>query len=336
MGGKALTKYGVLTERKDTFVFNEIGNYIKNKLYSDVELETAVVKCYHTKADHGDLDLLIKITSEFNSKNIDFRSYIMETFKPKAIHYGGGVYSFDYDNFQVDFIPVRQSNWEIAQTYYSYDPLGNIMGKTYHKFNLSYGWEGLYYKFRNFNGRNSHNILISKDPVKIFEFGGYNYHRYLQGFNYLEEIFAFVIDSKYFNADIFKMENLKHIDRKRNRKRKSYHVFLNFLIENNIATKYVFDKNKSSYIQLINDYFPEAELVSKLEILEKKNAVNKALSMKFNGNIIMSWTDLRGKELGNAIRNFKLALGDNYNDFILNNDENTIREHFIEINNENK
>lgn len=334
MGGKALSQYGVLTERKDTISFNEIGNYIRDRLFTDLELETAVVRCYHTKADHGDLDLLIKITGEFNKKNINFRDYITKTFKPNAIHNGGGVYSFDYDNFQIDFIPIRESNWEIAQTYFSYDPLGNIMGKTYHKFNLSYGWEGLYYKFRNFNGRNSHNILISKDPKKIFEFGDYDYNRYLNGFDNLEEIFIFVINTRYFDANIFKMENLRHIDKKRNRKRKSYNVFLNYLQENNVTTKFDFNKDKSVYIPLIDSYFPEAELITKLKKLEEKDNLNKALSMKFNGNIIMTWTDLKGKELGNAIKKFKLALGDNYNDFILNNDENTIRDYFTLINHE--
>jgi len=330
MGGKALTQYGVLTERKNTISFNKIGNYIKNKLFTDLELETTVVKCYHTKADHGDLDLLIKITGEFNKKNIDFRSYIINTFKPNAIHYGGGVYSFDYDNFQIDFIPIRESNWNVAQTYYSYDPLGNIMGKTYHKFNLSYGWEGLYYKFRNFNGRNSHNILISKDPEKIFEFGDYDYNRYLNGFDNLEEIFTFVINTRYFDADIFKMENLRHIDKKRNRKRKSYNVFLNYLKENNITTKFGFNKDKSVYIPLIDEYFPEAELIQKLELLEKKNAINKALSEKFNGKVVMKWLpELKGKELGNAMSRFSEFIGNDYVNFILTNNINKIKEEFI-------
>jgi hypothetical protein len=245
MGGKALKQYGVQTERKNTLIFNEIGQRLKDRLFADYQLETAVVKCYHTKADHGDLDLLIKITHDFHNKGVNLRNYITETFKPNAIHYGGGVYSFDFEDFQIDFIPIKESNWNAAQTYYSYDPLGNIMGKTYHKFNLSYGWEGLYYKFRNFNGRNSKNILISKNPEKIFAFGGYDYDRYLKGFETIEEIFAFVMNCKYFDANIFQMENLKHIDRKRNRKRASYHVFLNYLKNNQITTTFTFNKDKS-------------------------------------------------------------------------------------------
>ena len=77
----------------------------------------------------------------------------------------------DIQNFQIDFIKITNESWDTARVYYSYDPLGNIMGKAYHKFGLSYGWDGLYYKFRNFNGKYSQDLLISTDPEKIFAFG---------------------------------------------------------------------------------------------------------------------------------------------------------------------
>ena len=193
MGGKALNKYGIYTERKTTKEFLKIGEEIQDHIGVDFNflVETEVVTCYHQKPDHGDLDLLIKVDGVFHNAGINLREYIAEAFNPQAIHNNGGVYSFDYQNFQIDFIPVKESKWETAKVYYSYDPLGNIMGKTFHKFGLSYGWDGLFYKFRNFNGRNSQNILISNDTKKIFEFGGYDYDRYLQGFDTLEEILKF-------------------------------------------------------------------------------------------------------------------------------------------------
>lgn len=330
MGGNALNKYGVFTKRKDTITFNYIGKTLSDKLYTDFNLETAIVKCYHEKNDHGDLDLLIKITDDFSSKNINLKDYIQETFSPNAIHYNAGVYSFDYEDFQIDFISIKESNWEIANTYYAFDPLSNIMGKTFHKFNLSYGWEGLYYKFRNFNGVNSHNILISKDPKKILDFGGYDYDRYCQGFKTLEEIFQYVISSKYFNTETLQFENLNQIDRKRNRKRKSFNEFLLYIKDNYIKSNYFFNENKDSYIPMINDYFPEANLLEELKILNEKNNINKILAEKFNGNIIMTWIpDLQGKELGNVIRLFKLELGDDYDNFILNNDIKIICKKFM-------
>ncbi len=332
MGGKALNKYGVYTERKNTEEFNQIGYELNTRVFFDLTFFTSVVKCYHTKPDHGDLDLLIQVPAD---SNINWVDYIRKTFKPQAVNANGGVYSFDYKGFQVDFIPIPKSKWDSALVYFSYDPLGNIMGKTYHKFNLSYGWEGLYYKFRNFNGVNSHDILISNDVKKIFEFGGYNYERYTKGFDNLEDIFNFCIDGKHFDSEMFKFENLNHIDKKRNRKRGSYHLFLKYIEEHNINKEYVFEKNKDLYIPLIDDFFPEAHLIEQLEMLRKIDAKQKTISQKFNGDVVMMWLpDLKGKELGAAISKFKESLGDNYDEFILNSSYDVIHEHFMKIYNE--
>lgn len=333
MGGKALKIYGIITERKNTIDFLRIANEIRDKINLDFhgKLETSVVQCYHEKSDHGDLDLLLKITSD--CCNVNFREYIANSFKPKAIHKNSSVYSFDYKNFQIDFILIAESRWDTAQTYFSYDPIGNIMGKTYHKFGLSYGWDGLFYKFRNFNGVNSQNILLTTNAKEIFNFGGYDYDRYLNGFDTLEEIFEFCINSKYFDSEMFKLENLSSIDRKRNKKRGSYNSFLNHINENNITTTFQFEVNKDLYLPMIDERFPDVKFLEKLEKLRKKDVLNKQLASKFNGNIIMEkYSDLTGKKLGSAITKFKKSLGDNHDEFILNNNIKTIFNKFEKIN----
>lgn len=330
MGGKALQPYGVNTERKTTKDFNRIALEIQNQMVRDLEVTSAVVKCYHSKETHGDLDLLILVDRALHERNVSFKEYVQDTFNPTAIHTNGGVISFDYNNFQVDFIPVKESNWEIAQVYFSYDPLGNAMGKTFHKLNLSYGWDGLKYKYRNFNGRNSHNIIISKEPRKIFEFGGYDYDRYLSGFHDLEDIFDFIIAGKYFNVEMFQMENLNHVDRKRNRKRKSYHEFLEYIRIYEIESTHYFTNNKKDYIPIIAQYFPEADLINKLKILDEKNEINQQLNEKLNGHLIMQWIPgLEGKALGNVIREFKNFHGDKYEQTILNQTNNEVRDYFM-------
>jgi len=310
MGGKALNRYGVFTGRKNTKEFKQIGYELILAVLSELGIHSEVVTYYRTKPDHGDLDLLLCMPAD---KNINWREYIENTFKPQAINSNGGVYSFDYKEFQIDFIPILDEKWETAKTYYSHDPLGNCMGKTFHKFGLSYGWDGLFYKFRNFNGRNSQNILITNNSRKIFEFGGYDYDRYLLGFETLEDIFKFTIDCKYFDTEIFQMENLKSIDKKRNRKRGSYHLFLKYLKDKNINIHYNFNENKEEYLPIINQYFPEAKLIEKLEHLKYKDNINFHLAEKFNGNIVMEWLpELKGKELGAALKKFRDYLGNTY------------------------
>ena len=209
------------------------------------------------------------------------------------------------------------------------------MGKTFHRFNLSYGWEGLYYKYRNFNGINSNNILLSKDPKKIFDFGGYDYEKYLNGFDTLEDIFKFVIDSKYFDAEMFQFKNLNQIDKKRNRKRASYKIFLEYLEKNDIRNQYLFDHTKENYIPLIDKFFPEANLITEMDKLKQIDEINRSINEKFNGKIVMEWLpELQGKELGAAITKFKKVLDDKYEDFILFATPHQIHDKFMEIYND--
>ena len=330
MGGRALLSKGVATERKDTQTFNEIAEELRGRIGEDLLLETAIVKCFHTKEDHGDLDLLVKV----KHKDFDFLGYINAEFRPHATYVNANVISFDYRNFQIDFIKINPVSWETAQTYYSYDPLGNIMGKSYHKFNLSYGWNGLYYKFRNTHG-SAADIFITADARKIFEFGGYDYDRYLQGFECLEEIYDFCIAGKYFNIETFKMENLTQIDRKRNRKRKSYHEFLNYVGASSVTKAFEFNKDKDSYLPMIEAYFPEAKLMEKLDALKEEDRLNNVIAQKFNGDIVMMWLpELQGKQLGAAMSLFKQSLGDEYREFMLNSSYTTIQERFMKVYNE--
>ena len=311
-----------------------IGKEIQDKILNDIFLETVILKCYRAKADHGDLDLLIKITPKLN---INWRTYIQTAFNPNEIYSNGGVYSFDYQNFQIDLIPIKEENWIIAQVYGFFDPLGNIMGKTYHKFNLSYGWEGLFYKYRNGRGTYSKNILLTNDVRRIFDFGGYDYDRYLKGFDTLKDIFNFAIDAKYFDTEMFQMENLKSIDKKRNRKRVSYHIFLEYLKNNNITTRYQFEEDKDMYVLDIDTAFPEANLLEQLHDLYVKDEFDRALAEKYNGDIVMQWLpELQGKTLGVAMGNFKKELGDDYTDIISNYPIEDLQDLFMKIYNGKK
>jgi len=211
------------------------------------------------------------------------------------------------------------------------------MGKTYHKFNLSYGWEGLFYKYRNFRGTNSKNILLTNDVKRIFDFGGYDYNRYLLGFDTLEEIFKFTIDSKYFDTEMFQMESLNSIDKKRNRKRGSYHLFLEYLKDNNINVSYPFEEDKDMYIIDIDAAFPEVNLLEQLHDLYIKDELDRALAEKFNGDVVMQWIpELQGKALGVAMSNFKKALGTDYTDIISNYSIEDLRDLFMKIHNGEK
>lgn len=79
---------------------------------------------------------------------------------------------------------------------------------------------------------------------------------------------------------------------------------------------------------------------SEIEEYNKKQEINKIISDKFNGRIIMDkYPSLSGKELGTIINNFKNHIIDiygDYNNYMLNNSQEDIfQELKIIINNEN-
>jgi len=322
MGGKALNRYGVNTIRLSTHEFLKLAKYFQNKVENDLGVETHVVEFFREKETHGDLDLLIKINNPINIKE-----YVEKNIVTKALHNNGGVLSFEYNNFQVDFIPVKQQIWEAAKTFFDWDPTGNLMGKTAHKFGVKYGFDGLVLPIRNFDGRLSKNVQISTNMRKVFEFLGYDYDKYLRGFNTKEDIFKWVINSKYFDSEMFEMQNLNQIDRKRNRKRATYQEFLAYLKSNNISKSFNF-KNKEEYLEIIQEYFHEVGLKNKIEELNQLDNKRQQVSKKFNGNIIMNeHTWLKGKELGEVMNKFKSNFND-FDEYVLNNNTEKIMEDF--------
>lgn len=307
MGGKAMALLGIETERKSTFDHERIQTILTPIIKEMFNTEVKGVKYFHTKESHGDLDLLI-----LNNGNL---GNIAEKLKEKfgSVHCNGNVFSFEFEKYQVDIIPQPTRNWDCCSDFFDYDPSGNLCGKTAHKFGLKYGFQGLVFPFRSFSGRLSSDIVISKDTKKIFDFLGFDYEHYSKGFDTVEEIFEWVINGKYFCADSFMMDNLNHIDRKRNAKRSTYQGFLEYINKRSgELPSYKFDKNKENYIVLIDTFFPEAGFKKELEKLKLEDERNRLAAEKFNGNMVMEITGLKDKELGKFIVDFKNYIEEYY------------------------
>jgi len=137
-----------------------------------------------------------------------------------------------------------------------------------------------------------------------------------------------MISSKYFSTDIYQYDNLRHIDRKRNLRRKSYNEFLTYINENTSKLpNYVFNEDKTSYIPMIVEAFPECNIYEKIAEFKEKERISKEIASKFNGHIIMElFPELMGKELGKFINTFKSFYGDHFNEYILNTEPETIKD----------
>lgn len=320
MGGKALKS--TFTRRYNKDEYFELRREILRKL-TKINLIGRDIPAYRLKDSFGDMDILI--LNDGNIKNI--KELIQIHFNPSEMHFNGNVWSFDYKELQIDFILTPTRNWETAYNFFSWNDLGNLIGKIAHKFNLKYGFEGLVFKYRLDNDKTLGEIVLSKNTETILEFLGFDYNKWCQGFDTMEEIFDYVINSKYFSIDIFKFENLNHIDKKRNKKRKMYNQFLQYVTKNELnLPNYQFESDKSKYYSKIEATFPG--FLSKLEKFQEKEQIRKKIASKFNGNLIMEKYGYTGNELGKIISDFKAIYSSNFSHYILDTPEIQIWEDF--------
>lgn len=318
LGGSALKN--VYTRRYDVKEYFTLRDEIM-ELTQKEGIKCRVLDAFNNKQSFGDMDVLI--LNDGNLGNI--KNTIESVFKPNEMFFNGNVWSFDYKELQIDFILTPTRNWESAFNFFRWNDLGNLMGKIAHKFNLSYGFEGLCFKYRMDNAKFLGDIVLSKNPEVIFNFLGFDYNRWLKGFDEMEDIFEYVINSKYFSSDIFSFENLNHIDKKRNKKRKMYNQFLEYCNSRTDLKSYSFEKDKSKYHDMIDDAFPGFK--SKIEEFKLKEERRKVIASKFNGKIIIQVYGITGEELGEKITMFKSLFTD-FNEYVYSTESNIIWEDF--------
>jgi hypothetical protein len=142
----------------------------------------------------------------------------------------------------------------------------------------------------------------------MMEFLGLDPERKYHGFDTLEEVYDWIISSKYYNTELFLLDNLTQSDRKRNKKRPTFNKFLEYVKDIPYTSEgYHFEKNKTKYLDLIDESFPEVHFMEQIKSLRKLDEENQKAKEKFNGDLVKEWTGLKDKELGKVIMLFKLS-----------------------------
>ena len=220
MGGKLLKNWGLPERRLDNAKYEKIKSDLLHTLATDakfnerVQLHATVAPSIRNKADHGDLDIIVGVYGgvEMTWKGKDFLSYIEEltTYKP---HVNSNVISFPIQGFQVDVTFVPYEEFAMSVAYTSWGDMGNLMGRIYHKMGLHYGHAGLQFWIRQgmFDANiawsdNDHiyeKAVLSRNAKEIFTIGGFDYNRWLQGFDSEQDVFDFITSSKYFDPALF-------------------------------------------------------------------------------------------------------------------------------------
>lgn len=316
MGGTALD---VQTNRLSDAEFNVAKARVAEHVQS--EFPDAVfhfVQPYRAKTSHGDMDVL------FRQDTVP-RTKLRESFEPEEMFNNGRVTSLDYDaegdtaTFQLDLVFMRPEWWDMAKAFHDWNALGNLMGKVARFRRFKYGFQGLRLPFYRDMKKSQKlgEFVVSRDPEAVFEFLGYDWERFQQGFDTLEDVFEFAMSSEWAAKNVFQKEQLTARQRQRDRKRSNYLEFEEWLerefdpLEPNVAPKpprYKEFVPRPSHRQALDDAakaFPEANLKEKVDEAERELERRDAAHEVFSGRHVMEELGVEGKELGQLLGEMK-------------------------------
>lgn len=294
MGGNAIADARRIGREEYESIIAELRNLLP-------ELKFEPVKAYFNKKDFGDIDLVTETDPTSNLKDL-IRSRLNVTTE----YDNGPFFSVSYSGVQVDFIFMSPTEFETALNYFHWNDLGNFIGRVARSVNFKYGHDGLSYD-KHYSDHYKISVHVSSDIRKILEFLGYNYEKWSDGFADKEDIFEFAMQTPYFNSTYFSLEEQAHNDRVRNKKRKMYQAFLEFLKVKKVEPKPKLSQEERDihYQRAIDIFGNEFDL----KVKEAQAKYNKLLEVKklFNGDIVSAHTGLTGKELGMFMRDIKTS-----------------------------
>lgn len=307
MGGNALRN--AETRRYEKQEYMDLCKEVSAKLDSLFPfIRHDVIKSYKNKESFGDMDIIIEVSNLPDT----YVKLILDEFHSKDHVKNGNVLSFEYKNFQIDLIGTKPSEYETSYNYFAYNDLGNLCGRLAHSIGLKLGHDGLSYNWRIETYQYT-NVILSKSWKTILHALDLSYEKYEKGFDDLEDIFKFVMSSKFYNKEIFLLQNRNNVSRTRDRKRKTYNQFLEYINPENIdypETLLHNKKDKSIYLPYLFDVIPGFKHA--YDQISKDYEEEIFFKRVYNGDLVREWTGLTDKELGWFMRWMKEKYADGY------------------------
>lgn len=220
MGGNALkTCY---TRRYSANEYNQLRYVITTKLIMCKFVQRAqTILSYRQKETFGDMDILYSTYDDVPLNIHDIKFLFPST---KEVVRNSDIISFEHSEFQIDLIHIKKESYDYAYSYFAWNDLGNLIGRIAHKFGLNHGHRGLTLPLRD--GDNLFDeIVLTYDHDRALTFLGFDSNHFNNGFDSINQIYNYVITNKYFNPEIYKLENLNTIARTRDKKRPTYNGF---------------------------------------------------------------------------------------------------------------
>lgn len=299
MGGNALAPQGIQTRRIDAHEYHvDLIPSVRQRLASVFPtIPNEAIRAYRDKPDFGDLGILI----ERERLPGDWVGRVLTAFKPQAHVKNANVLSFDHSGVQIDLITQPALDYDFARNYFAWNDLGNLIGRTARNMGFKFGHDGLFH--REYDPDNdSHLIaetLVTRDFDAALSFLGHDPDRFREGFDGLDDVYAFAVDTRFFRPDVFHLENRSNTDRTRDRERPSYQGFLRFLDDRPARPA---DKRRidcDGQLARAEAQFP-AFAERRLTVLTKHEMECRYRAC-FNDDLVGHLTGLSGQALGHAM-----------------------------------
>ena len=318
MGGNALKEYGSkrLPAERHAKLSKQLENALNLLLQcAGIDGQAGMIPSYREKVDHGDIDVVLpsNLRTALNDDVIGgFLAAEMGTTVWPFIT-NGGVVSYgiplpEGGVFQVDLIYLPAQEVQFAVKYFSWNDVGNLIGRIAHKMGLKFGHNGLHMPLRDGNNLFD-TIVVSRDFDEALTFLGFDAARWNRGFNNLEEIFDFVVANPRFATKLYLLEERNHTARVRDKKRPTYTKFLTWLAEHpEKDSGFEWPQDKEEWLGDIFDAFVgvREQWLEAHSKLQKRQQVRR----KYNGLLVATFTGLQSKALGFFMREFRSQFKD--------------------------
>ena len=352
MGGNALKDAGVV--RLPARLYAMLAERVVARLTDGVlfpGLQARAIPAVRAKTDFGDLDVLVMHQEPGWGFDAARRAALTAAFQPTRLVTHGPVMSLDVaapgdeaapevgTRFQVDLIQVPPDVFAFALGYFSYNDMGNLLGRVARLHGFKLGHAGLFRPLRA-PGNESHfvrDILVTRDWPRALQFLGYDPARWERGFDSMDEMFVFVRDSRAFHPSAFPLahsarmfsrtttsseargcgglstgrvsrkplEHRSHRARVRDRKRPTYTAFLQHLAERGLvpATEIGEDRlvtmRKMGLARALDQFEVFAEEWQQAQAELRDTLLFR---QRFNGDVVRRMTGLDGAALGQHMR----------------------------------
>jgi hypothetical protein len=298
MGGHAIKT--VKVERLSKAIYKKIIQEITDSL-SKLPVRFAFTFETPGKEDFGDVDVLIDTTYGVGTDETKIQELIHSQFHTVEWVKNGYVLSFAYEKdglyYQVDFILIKCL--EMAQMYFSYGDCGAIVGRYAAAHGLTFSEDGLLIKIKGSylfeqkspnNDTIIHTITLSSDPQEVCDYLGLDFFQWQTGFQSVEEIYEWIISSRFFNKKFYQFLKIEH--RRRLKSFRNFYVnFLHFIqIDweqvNNIDLKFELsgDEKYRHVMEALKSFLHKLE---EFRSLENEILLKQERKRKFNCNVFL-------------------------------------------------